>query len=151
MRARERKAYSCGRSVTEILNHTEIISDFTPSEFTTLIGRQILWLGVTAHPTAEWISHQLTEAYGWSHFAYAMSWRLSSSARASLISDGHMGAASATDRSDDTQHSQPCAKSVPRYPALPDITPRTLKLPDRGTVCRSAFFVDIKVLKVHFC
>jgi len=27
--------------------------------------RQILWLGVTARPTAEWISHQLTEAYGW--------------------------------------------------------------------------------------
>ena len=27
--------------------------------------RQILWLGVTAHPTAEWIANQLTEAVGW--------------------------------------------------------------------------------------
>src|SRR6266849_4754019 len=27
--------------------------------------RELLWLGVTAHPNAEWIAHQLTEACGW--------------------------------------------------------------------------------------
>jgi transposase InsO family protein len=30
-----------------------------------LCRRQILWLGVTAHPTAEWIANQLTEACSW--------------------------------------------------------------------------------------
>jgi transposase InsO family protein len=27
--------------------------------------RELLWMGVTTHPTGEWIAHQLTEAYGW--------------------------------------------------------------------------------------
>ena len=27
--------------------------------------RELVWMGVTAHPTAEWIACQLTEAYGW--------------------------------------------------------------------------------------
>src|SRR5436305_1319758 len=27
--------------------------------------RRILWVGVTSHPTAEWIFRQLTEAIGW--------------------------------------------------------------------------------------
>jgi hypothetical protein len=29
--------------------------------------RQILWLGVTAHPSAEWVARQVTEACGWEH------------------------------------------------------------------------------------
>ena len=27
--------------------------------------RVIVWIGVTAHPSAEWIARQLTEAYAW--------------------------------------------------------------------------------------
>ena len=33
--------------------------------------RQILWLGVIAHPTTEWISRQLTEAHGF-HQCHAL-------------------------------------------------------------------------------
>jgi transposase InsO family protein len=29
--------------------------------------RKLLWLGVTAHPSTEWIARQLTEACGWQH------------------------------------------------------------------------------------
>jgi transposase InsO family protein len=27
--------------------------------------RELVWLGVTAHPNAEWVARQVTEAYGW--------------------------------------------------------------------------------------
>ncbi len=27
--------------------------------------RQVIWCGVTTHPTAEWIANQITEACGW--------------------------------------------------------------------------------------
>src|SRR5947208_11974103 len=27
--------------------------------------RKLVWLAVTAHPSAEWLARQLTEAYGW--------------------------------------------------------------------------------------
>ena len=27
--------------------------------------RQILWLGVTSNPTAQWVARQFTEAFGW--------------------------------------------------------------------------------------
>ena len=28
-------------------------------------SRELLWLGVTAHPSAQWVAQQLTEALGW--------------------------------------------------------------------------------------
>src|SRR5271155_4232228 len=63
---------------TFLYNHADGIASMDPFvvptiSFRLLYGllllqhgrRQILWLGVTAHPTAEWIARQLTEAYGW--------------------------------------------------------------------------------------
>jgi transposase InsO family protein len=39
--------------------------DHPMSILVTLSGRQVLWFGVTAHPTAEWIANQITQACGW--------------------------------------------------------------------------------------
>ena len=75
--ARHRRPPSQGWK-TLLRNHADGIASIdlfvVPTlSFTLLYGllilrhgrRQILWLGVTAHPTAEWIARQLTEACGW--------------------------------------------------------------------------------------
>ena len=50
--------------------------------------RQILWIGVTAHPTAEWMANQVREAYGWSKFrGISSATGMGSTARSSL--DGY--------------------------------------------------------------
>jgi hypothetical protein len=36
--------------------------------------RQILWVGATAHPTAEWIANQLTQAGGWEQIPRYLIW-----------------------------------------------------------------------------
>jgi hypothetical protein len=57
--------------------------------------RQILWFGVAAHPTAEWIANQLTQAY-WLEANSSLSdtgsrWSLWRVVRASLEVHGHQG------------------------------------------------------------
>jgi transposase InsO family protein len=75
--ARHRRPPSQGWR-TFLLNHADGIASIdlfmVPTiSFRVLYGllvlrhdrRRILWLGVTAHPTAEWIAQQVTEACGW--------------------------------------------------------------------------------------
>jgi hypothetical protein len=63
---------------TFLRNHTDAIASMdlfvVPTiSFRLLYGllilrhsrRELLWLAVTAHPAAEWIAQQLSEAYGW--------------------------------------------------------------------------------------
>ena len=74
--ARRRRPPSQGWK-TFLRNHTDAIASidmFVPTiSFRLLYGllilrhsrRELLWLSVTAHPSAEWIARQLTEACGW--------------------------------------------------------------------------------------
>lgn len=75
--ARRRQPPSQGWK-TFLRNHTDVIASIdmfvVPTiSFRLLYGllilhhsrRKLLWLGVTAHPNAEWIARQLTEACGW--------------------------------------------------------------------------------------
>jgi len=75
--ARNRRPPSQGWK-TFLRNHTDAIASIdmfvVPTvSFRLLYGlvilrhsrRKLLWLSVTAHPSAEWIAHQLTEACGW--------------------------------------------------------------------------------------
>jgi hypothetical protein len=50
--------------------------------------RQIRWFRVTAHPTAEWIADQLTEACGWEAGAHGQGAPLSRSHRLTASDDG---------------------------------------------------------------
>jgi hypothetical protein len=59
-------------------------------------GREILWPGVTAHPSAEWIARQLTEACGWSEPPQYIIRDRDGAYRGTLIR--HLGAMSPTRR-----------------------------------------------------
>jgi hypothetical protein len=60
--------------------------------------RGIIWLGVTANPTAEWIAQQLTEAYGWEAARQAISCVIAIAHMARPSSGGFARWAFATDQ-----------------------------------------------------
>jgi hypothetical protein len=47
---------------------------------------EILWIGTTSHPNAEWIARQLTEAFGWEDV-----WRIWRYCHPATSGDGHSG------------------------------------------------------------
>src|SRR5260370_18859477 len=66
-----RRRPPCQGWTTFVRNHADgiVAMDLFADDFVLLIlrhdRRRILWLGATAHPTAQWIARQLTEACGW--------------------------------------------------------------------------------------
>src|SRR5258708_14054307 len=52
-------------SASETLLRIRSLAGCTIGTLESSIRKRHLWLGVTAHPTADWIAQQLTEAYGW--------------------------------------------------------------------------------------
>ena len=73
----KRRGPPCQGWRTFLRNHATALPPWTFSSFRLSVSpalwlpdhaawsRQILWFGVTANPTAEWVARQITEAFGW--------------------------------------------------------------------------------------